>query len=76
MWIRQVLIPGYTDNENDLKKLKEFIRTLKTVEKVQVLPYHSMGRYKWEKLGLKYELEGIPDATQEDVDRAREILGI
>lgn len=76
IWIRQVLIPGYTDDEKDLIKLKEFIGTLKTVDKVQVLPYHSMGRYKWEKLGLKYELESIPDATQQDVDRAREILGI
>ena len=49
MWIRQVLIPGYTDDEKDLIKLKEFINTLHTVEKVQVLPYHSMGKYKWEK---------------------------
>ena len=54
MWIRQVLIPGYTDDEKDLIKLKEFIDTLYTVEKVQILPYHNMGKYKWEKLGLKY----------------------
>ena len=76
IWIRQVLVPGFTDDEKDLIKLKEFIGTLKTVDKVQVLPYHSMGRYKWEKLGVKYELDGVPDATQEDVDRARKILGI
>lgn len=76
MWIRQVLVPGYTDDEKNLLKLKEFINTLNTVEKVQILPYHSMGKYKWEKLGIKYELENVPDATQEDVDRAKKILGI
>lgn len=76
MWIRQVLVPGYTDNENDLLKLKQFINSLKTVEKVQVLPYHSMGKFKWEKLDTKYELEGVRDATQEDVKKAEKILAI
>lgn len=76
MWIRQVLVPGYTDDEKDLLKLKEFLATLKTVEKVQILKYHSMGKYKWEKLGLKYELEGVRDATAEDEERAKKILGI
>ncbi len=74
MWIRQVLVPGYTDDEQDLIKLKEFIKTLKTVEKVQILPYHSMGKYKWEKLGVKYELENVREANQGDVDRAKRIL--
>ena len=74
MWIRQVLVPGYTDDEKDLLKLKEFIGTLKTVEKVQILKYHSMGKYKWEKLGLKYSLEGVRDATAEDEERAKKIF--
>lgn len=76
MWIRQVIVPGYTDEEQDLLKLKEFINSLKTVEKVQILPYHSMGKYKWEKLNLKYPLEGTRDATSEDIERAKKILGI
>lgn len=76
MWIRQVLVPGYTDDEKDLQKLKEFIGTLKTVEKIQILKYHSMGKYKWKKLGLKYSLEGVRDATVEDEERAKKILGI
>ena len=76
MWIRQVLVPGYTDDEQDLLKLKEFIKALKTVEKVQILPYHSMGKYKWEKLGVKYELENVREANQSDVDRAKRILEI
>lgn len=76
MWIRQVLVPGYTDDENDLLKLRAFIKTLKTVEKVEILPYHSMGKFKWEKLGINYELENVPDATDEDVNRAKKLLEI
>lgn len=76
MWIRQVLVPGYTDDEKDLLKLKDFISTLNTVEKVQILPYHSMGKYKWEKLRMKYPLDGVRDANQDDVDRAKKILDI
>ena len=76
MWIRQVLVPGYTDKEEDLIKLKEFLSTLKTVDKVEFLPYHDMGKFKWLELGFEYPLEGVPVATPEDVDRAKKILGI
>lgn len=76
MWIRQVLVPGYTDKKEDLIKLKEFLSTLKTVDKVEFLPYHDMGKFKWLELGLEYPLEGVPVATPEDVDRAKKILGI
>lgn len=76
MWIRQVLVPGYTDDEQDLLKLKDFISSLNTVDKVEILPYHDMGRYKWEKLGLKYELDGVRVANDDDVKRAKNLLGI
>ncbi len=76
IWIRQVIIPGITNDTNDLIELKNFISELKTVEKVELLPYHSMGKYKWQKLGLKYELENTPDATSEDIENAKKILGI
>ena len=76
MWIRQVLVPGYTDDEQDLLKLKDFISSLNTVDKVEILPYHDMGRYKWEKLGLKYELDGVRIANDNDVKKAKKILGI
>ena len=76
MWIRQVLVPGYTDDEKDLIKLKNCIKSLKTVEKVELLPYHSMGKYKWEKLRIKYPLEGVREATNEDIDKAKKILEI
>lgn len=76
IWIRQVLVPGYTDDENDLLKLKDFLNTLKTVEEVEILPYHNMGEFKWKKLGFSYPLEGVREANQADVDRAKKILGL
>lgn len=76
MWIRQVLVPGYTDKEEDLIKLKEFISKLKTVNKVEILPYHNMGKHKWENLGLEYPLEGVRNANTDDVERAKKIVGI
>lgn len=76
MWIRQVIIPGITDDENDLIRLKEFLQTLKTVEKIELNPYHTLGVYKWEDLGLEYPLKGVRQANTEDIKRAKRILGI
>lgn len=76
MWIRQVLVPGYTDDEQDLTKLREFISTLKSVKKVEVLPYHDLGKFKWEQLGEVYPLENVRTANNDDVKRAKEILEI
>lgn len=76
MWLKYVVIPGITDDKEDLLKLKEFISSLKTVEKVEPLAYHELGKFKWEELGVPYELENVREATQDDIDRAKEILGI
>ena len=74
MWIRQVIVPGITDKEEDLLKLREFINSLNCVRNVEFLPYHDMGRFKWEDLGLKYPLEGIRTANIDDVKRARKLV--
>ena len=76
MWIRHVLVDGITDNDEYLKKLKSFIDTLKTVKKVEVLPYHTMGEVKYEKLGIDYSLKGIEPPTQERLKNAIKILDI
>lgn len=76
IWIRQVIIPGVTDDEQDLLKLREFLNSLKTVEKIELLPYHTLGKHKWKNLGLKYDLDGIRDANNEDINRAKKILGL
>ena len=76
MWIRQVLIPGITDDENDLIKLKDFVNSLKTVRKFEFLKYHTMGKYKWENLNMDYGLENIREATDKDIERAKKICGL
>lgn len=76
MWIRQVLVPGFTDDENDLKQLKNFIDTLQSVEKIEILPYHDLGKFKWKELGIEYELENINLPTQEQIVKAKELLNI
>lgn len=74
MWIRHVLVPTITTDEDDLKKTKEFIDTLKTVDKVEVLPYHKLGITEWERLGIPYKLEGIDPPTDEEQKLAKGIL--
>lgn len=74
VWIRQVLVPSITDDEDDLNKLGMFLSQLKNVEFVEVLPYHTMGIHKWENMGVEYELKGIPDATWKETNRAVKIL--
>lgn len=74
IWIRHVLVPGITDEYKQLYKLGRFIGTLKTIKAVDVLPYHDMGRAKYEALGIDYPLEGTPIPSKKDVIEAREIV--
>jgi len=73
-WIRQVLVPGFTDSEEVLLRTRAFIDTLKTVERVEVLPYHTMGIVKYEKLGLEYPLKDVQAPSKERVAYAKKIL--
>ena len=57
VWLRYVLVPGLTDNPEDIKQIAAFAASLGNVERVDVLPFHQMGRFKWERLGLKYSLQ-------------------
>ncbi|MBR3804922.1 MAG: pyruvate formate lyase-activating protein [Clostridia bacterium] len=75
IWIRHVLVPGYTDNDESLEKLADFIKTI-NVEKVEVLPYHTMGEVKYQKLGYEYPLKGVEPPTKERVLNAKKILGV
>ena len=74
MWIRHVLVPGITTDERYLKQLREFIDTLKTVERVEVLPYHTLGVFKWKELGIPYQLEGVEPPTKEQIECAKKVL--
>ncbi|MUV38959.1 [Formate-C-acetyltransferase]-activating enzyme [Lentibacillus sp. JNUCC-1] len=74
VWIRHVLVPGISDIDEDLMELSAFIQTLDNVEKVDVLPYHQLGVYKWKALGYDYPLEGIEPPATGRVKNAERIL--
>ena len=76
VWIRHVLVPGLTDSEEDLLALRDLERSLPTLKRVEVLPYHTLGTFKWEKLGIPYSLEGTPVPTKEQVAQAEAILEV
>ena len=74
VWLRHVLVPGLTDGEEDLRALAEFAASLENVKRFEVLPYHTLGLFKWEKLGIPYTLKEVPVPAKEEVDRACRIL--
>ncbi len=74
IWIRQVLVPTLTDDDESLKRTRAFIDTLSTVERVEVLPYHTLGVVKYEKLGMEYPLKDVQAPTKERVENAKRIL--
>lgn len=74
MWIRHVLLPTDDYNDEQLYALRHFIDTLHTVEKVEVLPYHTLGVYKWKELGIPYTLDDIAPCPKALVDHAESIL--
>ncbi len=70
MWLRQVIVPGINDNEEYILKLKKFIEPLKNIDKVELLPYHTLGLEKYKKLGIKYKLDKVNDM---DIDRCKKL---
>ena len=73
-WIRYVVVPDLTDNESDIKKLWEFIQSLKNFQKINLLKYHTMAISKWEKLWREYPLKDIPAAWDKDIQKVKNIL--
>lgn len=74
IWIRHVLVPQRSDDQEDLKRLAKFIQGLHNVKRVEVLPYHALGAYKWKELGYSYPLEGTKPPSKESVQDANTIL--
>ena len=74
MWIRHVIVPTINLDDESLKETKKFIDTLKNVEKVEILPYHTMGIVKYEQLNIPYPLKGVRVPTEEEISHAKEIL--
>jgi pyruvate formate lyase activating enzyme len=69
LWLRFVLIPGLTDDFDDIKRIATFMASLGNVERLDVLPFHQMGRYKWHRLGLTYTLENTEAPSNDLLQR-------
>ena len=74
VWIRHVLIPGLTDNDTYLRELSAFLKTLHNIERIEILPYHTLGTYKYEQLRIKYPLAGVMPPSQARIDNANRIM--
>ena len=74
MWLRYVLVPGLTDIEAEMEAMAEFGASLGVVERVEILPFHQMGRFKWTKLDLEYQLENTSPPSPEGVAKAVSIF--
>ncbi|MGN1061643.1 MAG: pyruvate formate-lyase-activating protein [Candidatus Scatosoma sp.] len=74
LWIRHVLVPGYTDDDGALRRLAQFAYSLTGVEKIEILPYHTLGKFKYEKMGLPYPLQGVEPPPKERIEKARRIF--
>ena len=74
MWIRYVLVPGFNSNEEVLVQTSQFIKSLKNVEKVEILPYHTFGIYKYKELNIPYRLEDTKQPTEQEIELATKIL--
>lgn len=75
VWIRHVLVPGITDKDEYLHELADFLSTLQNIERIDVLPYHTLGIFKYEKLGIPYPLDRVEPPTKERIENAKTILG-
>ncbi|MEF9920666.1 MAG: pyruvate formate-lyase-activating protein [Erysipelotrichaceae bacterium] len=76
IWIRHVLVPGITSNPLYLKELRAFLDTLDSIEKIEVLPYHTMGITKYDKLGIVYPLRGVSEPSKKEIEEANTILRV
>lgn len=72
VWIRHVLVPEHSDFDEDLDALGDFIDTLSNVDRVEILPYHTLGKFKWENLGIPYSLESISPPSAERIENAKQ----
>lgn len=74
VWIRHVLVPGYSDDPEDLDNLAAYISKYPNVKRVDILPFHQMAIYKWEKVGIEYKLKDTPTPTREQIQMAEDIF--
>lgn len=74
MWVRQVIVPGINDTEENILHLKEYIKKINNLEKIELLPYHTYGIEKYNELGIPYKLKGVFDMKQEKLLELYDLL--
>ena len=74
VWLRQVIVPGINDTEENILSLKEFAKNIKNVEKIELLPYKTLGISKYEKLGIPYQLKDMPEMNEEELEKLQKLL--
>lgn len=74
LWLRQVIVPGINDDESHVKLLKEFSKKIPNVERIELLPYHSLGKSKYEELGIEYRLKDTPDMNKQRCSELEKLL--
>ncbi len=74
VWIRHVIIPGITDDERDIEAMAEYLSGITAIKRIEVLPFHKMGEFKWKELGLHYELENTPEPAASSIESIRRIF--
>jgi pyruvate formate lyase activating enzyme len=74
LWIRHVVVPGWTDEVEHAERLADFVATLPTVTKVDLLPFHQLGTHKWKELNLEYKLKDVAPPTEEILEPLRAVF--
>lgn len=74
VWIRHVVVPGYTEDYDDIEKMAKYLSSFKVISRVEVLPFHKLGEFKWKELGLGYELYDTPVPQEESIEKVKNIL--
>ncbi|NMA65361.1 MAG: pyruvate formate lyase-activating protein [Clostridiaceae bacterium] len=74
VWIRHVVVPGITENYDDIEEMGKYLSNYKVISRIEILPFHKMGEYKWKELGLDYELEKILPPEKESIKKIKNIL--
>ena len=74
VWIRHVIVPGLTDSEEEVDKLARYLTKFSNIQRVELLPFHKIGEYKWESMNLPYSLKDTPEPSDETMKRLKEIV--
>ncbi len=74
VWIRHVVVPGITENYDDIEKMAEYLSKYNVISRIEILPFHKMGEYKWQELNLEYELKDTPPPQKKSIEKIKAIF--